>query len=140
MNFNADISASSRVSFPPSEPEQMQLGQLSLYCESFRAVCIRNFREEVTVSGKTVSAGCNKKGTRLTITGRIVDEVKSMRPLLYLSSIMDSNTAVEVPYKTVKFESCRIQSIDVLDECSGYITAKIVLVTYESPGERTVSQ
>lgn len=123
------MSENSTAVISSKSPYPVRIGALLLYCEKFSAEGSRSFSEKATVSGGTFFSNTNKKALRITLEGRVYDDVIPMRPLLYADNMMTSIVSFNIEYRGASFTDCYIQSFSVSDKGEDFVHASITLVT-----------
>lgn len=113
------------------------IGNMTLWCEGFKAAAVRTFAEEPLVTGGGTITNTCPKAMKLTFSGRIcggsVDFVKAA------SDMLRSAQSFTVTYRGLVFSECRVQSFNSEDKGEEFIYAVITLVTAEAVGEEESS-
>lgn len=97
------------------EAVPVTIGQLTLYCESFRAAASTVLYEQPTVVGGTVIANRCVKATRLTLAGRVYCGTGDIPVLTELNN-MNGASGLTVIYRGVRFADCTVQSCTAEDK------------------------
>lgn len=121
------------------EAVPVEIGELRLYCEEFKAAGVRSFSETASVSGVDVITNSCPKAMKITFSGRICDEESPLGFITYANNMMRSADELDISYRGVEFSGCRIQSFSAEDRGEAYISASITLITPNNvmPGEVT---
>lgn len=111
--------------------EAVTIGDLTLYCDEFRASAAVVYSEQPTVSGDTVITNCCRRATRITFSGKCYDPEA---PLSFLAGINDISTASDtytIHYRGEVFSDCRVQSFSADDKGGDFFFVSITLITSE---------
>jgi len=113
------------------------IGNMTLWCEEFKAAAVRTFSEEPLVSGGGAITNTCPKAMKLTFSGRIcggpADFVKAA------SDMLRSGQKFMVTYRGLVFSGCRVQSFNSEDKGEDFIYAVITLITAEAVGKEESS-
>lgn len=111
-----------------NEAVPVTVGNVAVYCHSFRASAVKAVSEETTVNGSSVFASTGIRALRLTFSGRIYDE---SAPLKFLADmgIEMSGTGYTVTYKGLVFTGCIVQKYEAEDSGKGWTDVSFILVT-----------
>lgn len=127
--MNSVTTISSRESIP------VAIGDLTLWCEGFKAAAVRSFTEEPLVSGgETITNTC-PRAMKLTFTGRICSGGAPLDFVRKVSDMIRSNKPYTITYRGLIFSGCRVQSFNAEDKGEDFIYGVISLITAEAVGE-----
>lgn len=121
------------------ESVPVQIGDVVLYCEKFKASGVKNFSEQNTVLGDEVITNSGKKTIRLTFSGRICDENNPVGFIVNINSMMESTDTFDIEYKNVVFGQCRVQSFIIDDNNDDFISAVVTVISTEAGMENEES-
>lgn len=111
------------------ESVPVNIGDIVLYCEKFKATGVKNYSEQNTVSGDVTITNYGKKAVRLTFSGRICDENNPLGFLVYVNNLMGNTGTFSIEYKNVIFGDCRIQSFVTDDNNDDFISATVTVIS-----------
>lgn len=117
---------SSREAIPVS------IGELTLWCEEFKASAVKSFSEEATVSGDTVITNSCSHSLKLIFSGRICSEESPVSFVQSVNNMLRTQESFNVEYRGLAFSQCRIQSFSAEDRGEDFINASLTLVTAEN--------
>ncbi len=110
-------------------PVPVALGDFTLYCESFSAERARAFTEQNTTGGGIVFTNTGKKAMRITLKGRIYDEMLPTGFIIAADNIINSDESFDIEYRGAFFGGCRITAFSCEDMGADYIHAAVTLIT-----------
>jgi hypothetical protein len=110
------------------EAVPVAIGQLTLYCESFRAAASTVLYEQPTVVGGTVITNKCIKATRLTLAGRVYCGAGDI-PVLTVLNNMNGASGLTVVYRGVRFADCTVQGCTVEDKGDDMLYVTLILAT-----------
>ncbi|MDE5770427.1 MAG: hypothetical protein K2I06_02190 [Ruminococcus sp.] len=114
------------------ESVPVNIGDVVLYCEKFRASGIKNYSEQNTVSGDVTITNSGKKAIRLTFSGRIYNENNPIGFLVDINNLMKNDYTFSIEYKNVIFGECRVQSFVTDDNNDDFISATVTVISTEA--------
>ncbi|MCM1132152.1 MAG: hypothetical protein NC340_01640 [Ruminococcus flavefaciens] len=115
-----------KISVRESVP--VNIGFLTLYCDSFKASAISELYEQPTVSGTALVTNRYKKATKLVFKGRIYDE-QSPLAFTMISNYMGASTGYTIEYKGLQFNNCIIYGFTVEDKGEDFVYVSVTLAT-----------
>lgn len=131
--MNSVTTITNRESIP------VDIGSLTVWCESFKASAVRSFTEEPLVSGgETITNTC-PRAMKLTFTGRVCSKGAPLDFVKMASDLIRSDQSYTVAYRGLVFSGCRVQSFNAEDKGEDFIYAVISLITAEAVGEEEIS-
>lgn len=112
------------------EAVPVTIGQLTLYCESFRAVANTVLYEQPTVIGGTVITNKCAKAAKLTLAGRIYCGGGDLDVLTEINN-MNGSAGYSVVYRGVCFPDCTVQGYTAEDKGDDmlYVTLTLAAVS-----------
>lgn len=96
------------------EAVPVAIGQLTLYCESFRASGSTVLYEQPTVTGSTVVTNKYVRSSKLVLTGRICAGDAALTVLTVLNN-MNGTPGIDIVYRGVRFAGCTVQGYTAED-------------------------
>lgn len=121
------------------EAVPVEIGQLTLYCESFRAAASAVLYEQPTVVGRTLVTNKYVKAARLTLTGRIYCGSGAAEVLAELDNMSGAEVG-DVVYRGVSYPDCIVQSSAAEDRGDDmlYVTVTLAATSSAEPAEGRV--
>lgn len=110
-------------------PVPVELGNFTLFCESFCAERARSFSEQNTAGGDVIFSNTGKKAMRITLKGRIYNETLPTGFLIAADGLLDSGESLSFEYKGALFGGCRVLSFVFEDKGEDFIYASITLIS-----------
>ncbi|MBQ1518825.1 MAG: hypothetical protein IIZ53_03120 [Ruminococcus sp.] len=115
----------SREAFP------VTMGDLTVFCESFKASAVKAINEENTVNGKSLMTSSAVRSLRLVFSGRIYDMSSSVGILVDLGGAMTSDRTYTVIYRGVRFSGCIMQKYELTDSGNDWYDVSFTLITFD---------
>ncbi len=110
------------------EAVPVSVGQLTLYCESFRAAADTVLYEQPTVIGGTVITNSCAKATKLTLAGRIYCGDGDLAVLTEINN-MNGSSGYTVVYRGVSFSDCTVKGYTAEDRGDDMLYVTLTLAT-----------
>ena len=110
------------------EAVPVDVGMITLYCESFKASTVTALYEQPTVTGTTVLTNKCRKSTKLTLSGRVYDENSPLSTVTYINNITGKST-MHISYRGIRFDNCMVQSYSAEDRGDDVIYLTLTLTT-----------
>lgn len=110
------------------EAVPVSVGQLTLYCESFRAAADTVLCEQPTVIGGTVITNSCAKATKLTLAGRIYCGDGDLAVLTEINN-MNGSSGYTVVYRGVSFSDCTVKGYTAEDRGDDMLYVTLTLAT-----------
>ena len=110
------------------EAVPVAIGQLTLYCESFRAAASTVLYEQPTVTGATIVTNKCAKASRLTLSGRIYCGDGALSVLTAINN-MNGTGGLTVDYRGVRFAGCTVQGYTAEDKGGDMLYVTITLAS-----------
>ena len=120
------------------EAVPVAIGQLTLYCESFRAAASTVLYEQPTVIGGTVITNKCAKAVRLTLSGRIYCGAGNI-PALTAINNLNGTSALTVTYRGVTFSDCTVTGYTVEDKGDDMLYVSLTLASAEPASDAEVN-
>lgn len=115
------------------EAVPVAIGQLTLYCESFRASGSTVLYEQPTVTGVTVVTNKYVRSSKLVLTGRVCSGDAALTVLTALNN-MNGTPGVDIVYRGVRFPGCTVQGYTAEDRGDDMLYVTLTLAAV-SPAE-----
>ena len=93
------------------EAVPVDVGMITLYCESFKASAVTALYEQPTVTGTTVLTNKCRKSTKLTLSGRVYDENSPLSTVTYINNITGNCTFIIINKFYQPLISCKYNQI-----------------------------
>lgn len=120
------------------EAVPVAIGQLTLYCESFRASANTVLYEQPTVIGGTVITNSCAKATKLTLAGRIYCGNGDLAVLTEINN-MNGSSGYTVEYRGVSFPDCTVVGYSAEDRGDDMLYVTLTLATEDEAEDAEVS-
>ena len=111
------------------EPVPVQIGTVTLFCESFRAEGSAVIYEQASVSGETVVTNRYKRYSVLTFTGRVCGSAAEV--IAELDSLTGNGTSLSLSYRELDFTGCTLRSYSAAEE-GDIVSLTVTLITQDS--------
>lgn len=119
------------------EAVPVSVGQLTLYCESFRAAADTVLYEQPTVIGGTVITNSCAKATKLTLAGRIYCGDGDLAVLTEINN-MNGSSGYTVEYRGVSFSDCVVIGYSAEDRGDDMLYVTLTLATEDEANDTEV--
>lgn len=106
----------------------VQIGNMTLYCESMKFSAETAIFENSTVTGFPLITNKDCKATRLSFTGRVYDEKYPMRWAGFACNY-NSYEGLDIIYRDLCFPKCIVTGVSAEDSGEDYITLTINAAT-----------
>ncbi|MDE5582915.1 MAG: hypothetical protein K2J08_04345 [Ruminococcus sp.] len=103
-----------------------------LYCEKFRASCVKVFTEQNTVSGDEIITGYGKKHIRVILNGRVCNAEKPLEFLSGMNDLMKRCVTFSTEYKNITLVNCQVQAFSVDDENNDFVSVSVTLIAEDA--------
>lgn len=120
------------------EAVPVSVGQLTLYCESFRAAADTVLYEQPTVIGGTVITNSCAKATKLTLAGRIYCGDGDLAVLTEINN-MNGSSGYTVVYRGVSFSDCTVKGYTAEDRGDDMLYVTLTLATEDDAEDAEVN-
>lgn len=120
------------------EAVPVSVGQLTLYCESFRAAADTVLYEQPTVIGGTVITNSCAKATKLTLAGRIYCGDGDLAVLTEINN-MNGSSGYTVVYRGVSFSDCTLKGYTAEDRGDDMLYVTLTLATEDDAEDAEVN-
>lgn len=114
------------------ESVSVSIGDITVWCEEFKASAVKSFSEEATVSGNTALTNSCPHSMKLTFSGRICSEDSPLSFVMNANNMLRTQESFDVEYRGLLFSKCRVQSFSAEDKGEDFINASLTLVTAEN--------
>ena len=112
------------------ESVPVQIGAVTLYCESFRAAGSAVIYEQPSVSGKTVVTNRYKRSSELTFRGRVYGTAADT--IAVFDARTGSSSPLSLTYRELSFTGCTLRSYSAEDSGGDFTEITATLVTNDS--------
>jgi len=112
------------------ESVPVQIGAVTLYCESFRAAGSAVIYEQPSVSGKTVVTNRYKRSSELTFRGRVYGTAADI--IAVFDTLTGGSSPLSLTYRELSFTGCTLRSYSAEDGGGDFIDITVTLVTNDS--------
>ena len=119
------------------EAVPVSVGQLTLYCESFKAAANTVLYEQPTVIGGTVITNSCAKATKLTLAGRIYCGNGDLAVLTEINN-MNGSSGYTVEYRGVSFSDCVVIGYSAEDRGDDMLYVTLTLATEDEANDTEV--
>lgn len=112
------------------EAVPVTIGQLTLYCESFRASASTVISEQPSVIGDTVITNQCVRASKLTLSGRIYCGDSELSVLTEIDN-MNGSGGNTIVYRGVRFPNCTVQGYSAEDRGDDMLYVTLTLAAPE---------
>lgn len=112
------------------EAVPVQIGPVTLYCESFRAAGSSVLYEQPTVSGGTVITNRYKRSSELTFTGRVYGTAAEI--IAVFDILTGGHPALSLTYRELSFTGCLLRSYTAEDSGGDFTDVTVTLSTNDT--------
>ena len=111
------------------EPVPVQIGTVTLFCESFRAEGSAVVYEQASVSGETVVTNRYKRSSVLTFTGRVCGSAAEV--IAALDGLAGSGSTIALSYRDLDFTGCTLRSYSAAED-GDIVSLTVTFITQDS--------
>lgn len=108
------------------QPEEVVIGSLKMYCESFKASQNAVLSERSTVNGDTLITNKLRRAARLTFSGRLPADDLSMIEVGKLNNLIGC-AGISITYRGLAFSDCTVLSYTAEDSGGSFISLTVEL-------------
>jgi hypothetical protein len=102
---------------------------ITLYCENFKAVSVRNIVETSTSTGNMAITSNASRSTKLIFTGRICSEDAPADALFSFNAFVNLASPFNVTYMGLTFNNCYMSAYSFTDKGGDWIDVSVTLIT-----------
>ena len=111
------------------QPEEVEIGDFTIWCEYLKAQRKRVFTEKPSVTGADVITSSFPKEMLITLSGRICQPDAPLAFVESVSAMMQAGTAFDVEYRGLTFADCRVESFSAEDKGEEHIYSTLTLIS-----------
>lgn len=108
------------------QPEEVVIGSLKMYCESFKASQNAVLSERSTVNGDTLVTNKLRRAARLTFSGRLPADDLSIAEIGKLNNLIGC-AGISISYRGLTFSDCTVISYTAEDSGGSFISLTVEL-------------
>lgn len=108
------------------QPEEVVIGSLKMYCESFKASLNAVLSERSTVNGDTLITNRLRRAARLTFSGRLPADDLSITEIGKLNNLIGC-AGINIVYRGLAFSDCTLLSYAAEDLGGSFISLTVEL-------------
>lgn len=121
---------------PSSKSFCVELGDVTLYVNSWRISSQRILAEQSSVTGVNLVTNSSERSMRIHMDGIWVTDEEPERLILRLDEFIHNNSEFVLKLRELVFEQCRLLKYTAAEKGSEpYIEISLELVSYSSPKE-----
>ena len=110
----------------------VDIGGITVYCESFKASAARVLNEESTADGGTAVTNSAFRSSRLSFSGRVCTQGQPGDFVLGFNALVHSPADFSVEYMGLIFSGCRMMSYSLEDKGGEWAEISVTLTTSET--------